>query len=389
MNIALVIATALATMSCAGVDTGQLLGLQSSGSCGNCTSGLFDINMDTAHATLMHSFPVSRSEGALAVGPDGTLYAAFTEDIDQLVIVDPETGELTFVGPFGFDDVSGLAFAPDGTLYGYDALSSQIVTIDVDSGAARALGAGLGLVGNAGLSFGPDGTLHLVTHVLGSDSGLWTVDLESGAAELVGLLGSDPFGDPIQITSGLAFVGETLYCSATTEKGFRSLYSVDPTTGDATWVGDFSKDRLYAMSGMAFLPGTGDADRDGDVDHDDFAIFESCFTGPLDTKDPLPVECQFLDTDQDNDIDCDDWLDFVGAWTEDEDPPIFPPCEACPGDANGDGLVDPLDSGFVLARFGCPVGEGDPECDIADQNGDGSVDPLDVGFVVARFGPCD
>ena len=61
----------------------------------------------------------------------------------------------------------------------------------------------------------------------------------------------------------------------------------------------------------------------------------------------------------------------------------------CEGDANGDGLVDPLDSGFVLARFGCEVGGGDPGCDTADQNGDGSVDPLDVGFVLARFGPCD
>ncbi len=61
----------------------------------------------------------------------------------------------------------------------------------------------------------------------------------------------------------------------------------------------------------------------------------------------------------------------------------------CEGDANGDGTVDPLDSGFVLARFGCPVGTGDPQCDAADTNGDGLVDPLDSGFVLARFGACD
>ena len=60
----------------------------------------------------------------------------------------------------------------------------------------------------------------------------------------------------------------------------------------------------------------------------------------------------------------------------------------CEGDANGDGVVDPLDSGYVLSRFGCPVGKGDPGCDIADQNGDGLVDPLDSGFVLARFGDC-
>ncbi|MCH7721485.1 MAG: hypothetical protein IH988_10960 [Planctomycetes bacterium] len=62
--------------------------------------------------------------------------------------------------------------------------------------------------------------------------------------------------------------------------------------------------------------------------------------------------------------------------------------EECEGDANGDGAVDPLDSGFVLARFGCPVGTGDASCDAADQNGDGAVDPLDSGFVLARFGQC-
>ncbi len=61
---------------------------------------------------------------------------------------------------------------------------------------------------------------------------------------------------------------------------------------------------------------------------------------------------------------------------------------ACEGDANGDGSVDPLDAGFVLARLGCPVGTGDPNCDAADQNGDGAVDPLDSGFVLARFGDC-
>ena len=61
----------------------------------------------------------------------------------------------------------------------------------------------------------------------------------------------------------------------------------------------------------------------------------------------------------------------------------------CEGDANGDGTVDPLDSGYVLARFGCPVGTGDADCDAADVNGDGAVDPLDSGFVLARFGTCD
>ena len=68
---------------------------------------------------------------------------------------------------------------------------------------------------------------------------------------------------------------------------------------------------------------------------------------------------------------------------------LVPPSDDCEGDPNGDGVVDPLDSGFVLARFGCEVDAGDEDCDAADQNGDGTVDPLDVGFILARFGTCE
>ena len=168
------------------------------------------------------------------------------------------------------------------------------------------------------------------------------------------------------------------------------LVTLNPETGEATKVGGFCpfEKGCPNMSGLAFLPGPGDVDRDGDVDFDDFDIFVSCFTGP-DPKDELPVGCLFLDTDDDGDIDCDDWEVFIDAWTEDEDPPSFAPCEPCAGDANEDGVVDPLDSGFVMARFGCDVGVGNPGCDSADQNNDGVVDPLDVGFVLARFGTCE
>ncbi len=49
----------------------------------------------------------------------------------------------------------------------------------------------------------------------------------------------------------------------------------------------------------------GDADFDGDIDLDDFAMFDDCFTGPVST-DRL-CECRFLDLDHDRDV---DWVDF-------------------------------------------------------------------------------
>lgn len=62
---------------------------------------------------------------------------------------------------------------------------------------------------------------------------------------------------------------------------------------------------------------------------------------------------------------------------------------ACDGDVNGDGTVDPMDSGFILARFGCDYPDDGINCLAADANGDGIVDPLDVGYVLARFGTCE
>ena len=58
----------------------------------------------------------------------------------------------------------------------------------------------------------------------------------------------------------------------------------------------------------------------------------------------------------------------------------------CAGDVNGDGVVNPLDSGAALARLSQPrCGEG--FCQY-DANCDGFIDPLDIGFISARFGLC-
>ena len=44
--------------------------------------------------------------------------------------------------------------------------------------------------------------------------------------------------------------------------------------------------------------------------------------------------------------------------------------------------------GDVVVQEEVGVGTGDAECDAADVNGDGKVDPLDAGYVLARFGTC-
>ena len=54
------------------------------------------------------------------------------------------------------------------------------------------------------------------------------------------------------------------------------------------------------------------------------------------------------------------------------------PATPCPGDANGDGMVDLADLNLVLANFGSGPG--------GDTNGDGNTDLADLNLVLANFG---
>ena len=56
-----------------------------------------------------------------------------------------------------------------------------------------------------------------------------------------------------------------------------------------------------------------------------------------------------------------------------------PGCEPCPGDLNGDGIIDTADLGVLLGAFG----SADP---ISDINADGVVDTADLGILLGAFG---
>ncbi len=60
----------------------------------------------------------------------------------------------------------------------------------------------------------------------------------------------------------------------------------------------------------------------------------------------------------------------------------------CDGDVNRDGVVDIFDSIEVTTFMGCSVSKGNLECNSADQNEDGNVNPLDSGYVLSRYGVC-
>ncbi len=141
------------------------------------------------------------------------------------------------------------------------------------------------------------------------------------------------------------------------------------------------------------------------------AVFQSSFTFDIafDCNQDAPAQAYGNLVGSGN---CGDWTDLDGfvvpdnpcpgnplgtfggcAWVSlvELGSPGLPECcdspALCDGDANGDGLVDPLDSGFILARFGLDAS--DPVNCQADVNCDGLIDPLDSGYVLARFGVCN
>jgi len=151
------------------------------------------------------------------------------------------------------------------------------------------------------------------------------------------------------------------------------------------------------------------------IDHNlyirDGFLFEANYSSGMhvfDVHDPLnPVHRGFFDTFPEHDE-----AGFEGAWTaypffpsgtvivSDSDGGLFildasaatalkcvrAPAWICDGDVDGDGQVNPVDSGLVQAAFGSV--EDQDLCNY-DVDCDGQINPVDSGIVQSLFGTCD
>jgi hypothetical protein len=127
-----------------------------------------------------------------------------------------------------------------------------------------------------------------------------------------------------------------------------------------------------------------DIDHDGDVDATDVGLLVGylyCDAAQSDGG------CASFDLTGDGKVDDRD-RDLVQALVGASCPDGWSPPAGwrCAADANGDGVVDPTDIGFVMARFGCAPGTGDAACDAADVTRDGVVDDRDAKVVSALSG---
>lgn len=189
--------------------------------------------------------------------------------------ISPTTGAATAIGPIGFARVGSLDFSPvDGKLYGIGSNggSAALITINPGTGAGTPVGP-LGFIAGVGIydiAFRPsDGRLFgLAQNALpplnSVPVNLYTINTTTGAATLLGALGTQP---PGLGGNGLAFLGGTLFYAAGGVSNIPShaaLYTLNQSTGSATlqtaltFQGNFGgANSVPRPAGMKFDRGTG------------------------------------------------------------------------------------------------------------------------------------
>ena len=151
--------------------------------------------------------------------------------VGQLATLDVVTGTVSVVGNMGVT-MTDIAFAPAGNLYGL----SFTHLYRIDSRTAQPVGIGPHGIreGNA-LVFGADGTLYAAGNLT---SNLYTLQPNTGAATLVGNMGYHSAGD-------LAFVGSELFLTSTSDQ----LIHVDLNNGaNGTAIGSVGYSNVFGLA---------------------------------------------------------------------------------------------------------------------------------------------
>jgi hypothetical protein len=184
---------------------------------GSIKSGaLYSINPSTGAGTLIGNLVGATNPSltyaitGLAVQPGtGTLFGATsknsTNSPNNLVTVNPSTGQVTVIGPFNVPTNQGpadITFTPDGKLYGWiEPNTDSVALINISTGAATVVGSsGLSTFGS-GIASNATGTVYYAG--FGTGKPLKTINLSTGAAtDVVTMTAGANSGDAI---AALAF----------------------------------------------------------------------------------------------------------------------------------------------------------------------------------------
>ncbi len=161
-----------------------------------------DTTLVTAEDLGTLSVGGGQSFAGLATDPtDGTLYGVTTNcSASNLVILNPETGDVTTVGSTGLECAIAIAIDADGIIYTYDIKADNMYTLDKETGANTLLGS-IGFDANYGQGMSYDnytGQIYMAAYNNSTQAAeLRVVDSQTGGTTLIGGIGSsDPGGSP-------------------------------------------------------------------------------------------------------------------------------------------------------------------------------------------------
>ena len=150
----------------------------------------------------------------------------------NLGTVDVSSGAVNVIGYMG-QAMTDIAFDPNGNLYGITF--GSLFSIDKNTAATTYIG-NLGTTVNS-LVFDSAGTL------FAANSALYTVNVSTGAASLVG-----GGGTGYNSSGDLAFIGGKLYLSSCCSDSGDALMQLNPLTGAGSLIGDIGSYGVYGLA---------------------------------------------------------------------------------------------------------------------------------------------
>lgn len=167
----------------------------------------------------------------------------------QLVRVNPSTGAGTLIAPIPntIQAIPDITFRDDGTLFGWVEGVDDLAVVNKETGATTVVGnAGIGTAGT-GLGFTPDGVLYLTGNR--SSGALRRVDPATGLTTVVATLSGAPLPNEEMPALAADPVSGTLFAvnmNNTTGESF--LVTIDTTTGAITTRGPIPLDFVDALA---------------------------------------------------------------------------------------------------------------------------------------------
>lgn len=225
---------------------------------------LYRVDLGTRQASLIGRTgnyagnPLAQLTG-LSFGPSNELYA-ISGTQKALIRINTSTGAATLVGRFGlsgqgegqFDALDlSMTYACDGSFWMTSAIKRDLWKVNPQN-------ASISLIGNTGKQITGlamrNGKLYGTG--VGSDQGLYTINMSNAAATLIGPLGTTiPWVEPSFGYDGTLWA--TFNYNPPLNREWSDLARIDPTTGAATNLGPITGPdglRGISMKGLAVAP---------------------------------------------------------------------------------------------------------------------------------------